>query len=111
MARTRADLAKRALQKLSIVDALEEPSAEDGAYVRSVYDDKLEELRDEGLVYWDANAVPEAVVPALVKIVAAEIGPAFGLPFDAALHDAGLQQLERHMARAASGEQAEVLYY
>lgn len=116
MARTKTELSTAVMRKIGLVEALESPSSEDANYIWGEYDDKLSELKDDGLVYWtNTNAttseIPNAVFPALVKIMGAEVMPAFGLPLDAGLLNEGMMQLRKHISKQSSGEIVETEYF
>lgn len=114
MPRTQDELVERTLSKIGIVDALEPVSAEDGALVKKIYADVLEYLRDEGLVYWDADSIPNAVFLPLIEIMAAHTMPDFGIDDiskQSAYEQSGLQRLKRHMAKERSAEAVRSFYY
>jgi len=107
--RTKTELSTAVMRKIGLVDALETPAGEHASYIWGEYDDKLSELKDDGLVYWtntDATTaeIPNAIFPALVKIMGAEVMPAFGLPLDAGLLNEGMSQLRKHLSKERSGE-------
>lgn len=125
MARTKQQLAKDVLQELGILDALHDPSAEDGALVEARYDDKLAWLKDRGLAYWPntsrtAQEIPSEVFSALVNIMAEDVAGKFGVPIPTKLDEhgrqfscgtVGLRSLRVHIAKPASGEPTRAVYY
>jgi len=112
MTRTQSELAKIVLRDvLAVIDATETPNAEDDAAVDAAYADRLEELRDLGLAYWSANAIPNVVLRPLADLVGSTIAPAFGLPRAPELEANALRALRRHMAKAASGEPTQAQYH
>lgn len=111
MTRTQAELARKVLADvLAVIDATETPSAEDGAAVDVAYLDRLEELRDLGLAYWDANEIPFVVFRPLADLVGSTVAPAFGLPRQPELEANAIRALRRHIAKRASGEPTQAQY-
>ena len=125
MARSKAALATDVLRKLGYVAAVDTPSAEDSSLVEARYDDKLDELRDKGLVYWShtnrtSEDIPSAVFGALVNIMAEEVAAHFGAQVPTVTDDngqpvacgtKGLRDLRRHMAKGPSGNVTRATYY
>ncbi len=125
MARSKSDLSTDALRKLGVLDSLHSPSAEDAALVEARYDDKLEELRDKGLVYWPntsraTDEIPNVVFGAMVNIMCEEVAPAFGSPVPTVTDDSGrpvscgtkgMRDLRRHLAKGPSGEPTRAVYF
>jgi hypothetical protein len=125
MARSKADLSSAVLVELGVLDALHSASAEDAALVEARYDDKLEELRDKGLVYWTHTSrtsedIPSAVFRAITLIMAAEVAASFGQPQPTVVDDnnqpvsaavKGIRELRRHMAKGPSGEPTRAVFY
>lgn len=124
MARSKSDLATDVLRKLGVLDALHSASAEDAAHVEARYDDKLEELRDQGLVYWSHTSrtsedIPNAIFGALVNIMAEDQAAYYGVEIPAVSDNArpvscgtkGLRDLRRHMAKGPSGSPTRTVYY
>ncbi len=107
MARTRNDLVTAVMRKLRLVHADETPSASDYDYIGQEYDDKLEEWRDDGLIYWSStDDIPNVVFPVITKLLANEVSPAYGRATiaEAVLAEEVLKkELRRHMAKPPSG--------
>lgn len=125
MARAKSDLATDALRKLGVLAATETAPAEDSSLVEARYDDKLEELRDKGLVYWPNTSrttaeIPSVVFGAMVNIMVEDVATYFGAKIPEITDDSGrvvscgtkgLRDLRRHMAKGPSGEPTEATYY
>lgn len=78
--RTSGEFARAVLDKMGLTNATEDGSARDLAVVAARYQDVLEELRTDNLVYWDEDAIPAEVVDALSDLVIQSAGPSFGFP-------------------------------
>lgn len=125
MARTRQDLSTDVLRKLGILSALETASAEDSSLVEARYTDKIEELRDKGIVYWPnttrtTEEIPSAVFGALVNLMCEDVASHFGAQIPTLTDDngqqvscgtKGMRDLRRHMAKGPSGEPTEATFY
>lgn len=107
MARTRSELVIAVLREMSVLDASEEPSAEDASHVQDVYDDKFAHWIDEEIAYWTADAIPNAVFIAIRDIMINEVSGAFGQPVPLETKHgreiALTTRLRRHAARHRSG--------
>lgn len=113
MAKTKADLSTQVLRQMNIIAAQETASSSDASYVEGVYDTKLKEWRELGLVYWPnttrtTSEIPDAVFGMLADLMENEIGNAFGRqnpqPQRMAIEENMLGRLRRHMAKKPSGE-------
>jgi hypothetical protein len=82
-AMTRAEAIRQALENLRVLDAADEPSAEDAAVVGRRLDQERARLTEKGLVWWDADAIPDSVAGAFCDLVAARSSPVFNKPYDA----------------------------
>lgn len=125
MARTKAALSKDVLRKLGILSGYEDASAEDAALVEARYDDKLEELRDKGLVYWSHTSrtsedIPNVIYDAIVNVMCEAVAPYYGVTVPALTDDQGrpvsigtkgLRDLRAHIAKQASGEPTRAVYF
>lgn len=123
--KSKAELATDVLRKLTVVDALETPSAQDSAYVEDQYDHKYAELRDKGLAYWtntdrSTEEIPLVVFGALVDIMCEDVAGAFGLKTPSDTDDVGrqvscgtkgLRNLRAHVAKRPSGESTKAVYF
>lgn len=115
MARTRQELATSVMQEMGLLDAMGTPTAEDANLIKKVYDDKLEHWRDEELVYWEADEIPNAIFIAIRDCMMLEVGGSFGQPSTAeekqAREDLLLKRLRRHMARKPTGTRTMAEYF
>lgn len=125
MARSKADATKDTLRKLGVLDILDDPAAEQAALVEARYDDKLEELRDRGLVYWSHDTrtsedIPNVVFGAIVNIMCEEMAAAFGVQIPTVMDERGqpvscgtkgMRDLRRHMAKGPSGNATRADYF
>lgn len=111
MSKTERDLVKAALLKIGVLDSHEEPSGTDFTYARDQYRNNLERWRDDGLVYWERDEIPEVVFAALEKLLANEIEIAFGARKTVADAVAAerilIRELRRHMTKKPSGQSTE----
>lgn len=83
MAITKADLAKRALERLSVLQPNESLSAADQQTVTDAYDAIYDELSDDGDVTWpntgdNTAEIPQKFVRPLRDMLAADIASHFG---------------------------------
>lgn len=115
MSKTETQLAQQVLEDMSIIPAGGVPTAADNEYVIRVYNDKIEDWRDESLVYWVAGEIPQSIFRTLCALVANEIAPAFGktssLEERMQRETMLLRRLRRHMARKPSGFPTKAVYY
>ncbi|MDM8352897.1 hypothetical protein [Brevundimonas diminuta] len=81
---TRAEAIKQVLQNLRVLDAISNPAAEDAAAVGVRLDQERARLGEVGLVWWDADAIPDAVSGAFCDLVASACQNLFGKPYEAA---------------------------
>jgi hypothetical protein len=90
----RATLVRDVLLELSMLDPNESPTAEDYATVDAVCQQQLEALYEDGLIPFDLDGViPARYQRPLVRVIAYEMVPTFGL----------LARAELHMIRAREG--------
>lgn len=78
------DLSTDTLRQMGVLNALEDPSAEDAAFVERTYDTKLAEWRRHGFVWWtntnrNTSEIPDEVFPVLVDLMENEVGSTFGM--------------------------------
>lgn len=106
--RTIQDLAKAVMQDLGLINATEDPAAADRDFIETNYMEALEELRDDGLVWWEANAIPLAVFQGVVSYVGIIVSEGFGkartIPVDVEL-EAAKRRIRRRVAKPTTGEQ------
>ena len=104
--RTKIDLATNVMRALGLVNADESPDPRDTSYVSGRYEDVLEELTDDELVYWTSNAIPSVIFEPLTQLVALSVGEAFGLPAMSENLDEGRRLLKRRLRRHAGKKSA-----
>ena len=106
--RTLQNLSKAVMEKLGVIDALQDPSAQDHTMILNRYAEILEGLVEEELAYWPEGEIPLIVFPALTDLVALHVGPAFGRPIVAVTDIEGAEipikrRLRKHSRKEASG--------
>lgn len=74
---TQADLVKRVLRRLSVLEGGETPEADDDAVVDDTIADIFAELEENGLAYFELSDIPDAVMPGLIRMVASDVAPEF----------------------------------
>lgn len=111
MAKTTDDLVEKVLQLLLVTDPLEQISTEDNSAVTSQYTTSLEDLRDQGLVYWTASAIPEAIFDALARYVAFQIAPAYGVSLPVDFKQSALARLRQHNAKNTVKQPVKSCYF
>lgn len=115
--KTKAELAEAVLRHLTVIDATEDPDADDEALVVAAYDDKFQEIRAHGvnLTYWKRDTIPGEVFLIMRDLIALEVMPAFGQPIAAAEKEGQEQiifkRLRRHVSTQSSGRQVEADYF
>lgn len=113
--KTIVDLVDHILKiELQVVEVIEPIAYEDFATVEKIYLAKLEVLRDEGLVYWDIDAIPDAIFLPLAKNIAWECAIGFDVEVDQTLKikdQPGVNQLFRHISKRTAGEPVVATYY
>lgn len=80
MSRTTTELATEVLTLLGLIDAQEEPSAEDAALIKRAYSDRYEEWQIRNLTYWAEADIPNAVFRNVARIIADDVATSFGKP-------------------------------
>ena len=100
---TKAQLATRVLQRLTILAAGEAPSAADDALVQAKIDTAYARLRKQSLVDFTSStlstAIPEWAQDPLEQFVAAEVSPHFGKALNIAAEQmAARRELQNQMA-------------
>lgn len=90
-----------------MISGTETPNAADQQYILRRYVEALEELRDDGLVYWEANAIPAEVFLAVVYFMGLVVSSGFNKPtppdLDAAL-EAAKRRIRRRISKRSTGE-------
>lgn len=104
---TRADAIKQALENLTVIDAITNPSAEDAATVGKRLDQVRARLSEIGLVWWTADAIPDAVAGAFCDLVAEACQTTFGKTYSAP----GAQAAIAAVKSSARNDTVRTLYY
>lgn len=113
---TKADLSSDTLRQMGVLNATEDPTAEDAAFVERTYDTKLSEWRRRGFVWWtntnrDAAEIPDEVFASLVDLLENEVGSTYGMSGaknnveKRAIEQELLKSLRRLNYKPPSGEQ------
>lgn len=79
MTKTVTDLGNRVLERLKIVAVGETPTAADHLTVTDYYVGQFLELKQQGLVYWDRENIPDEAFEALTDVLAGMLAPDFGM--------------------------------
>lgn len=113
---SRSDLAERVLKDLGLVDAREEPDADDLAWAEETVSSVTAQLATEGITIANGSdeALPLEYLVALSKRIGLDIGPSFGLFSIADAEQAkpiANAVLRRMNAKPATGSVAEAEYY
>jgi len=109
--KTKADLVKRALQKLQIVSATEEPSAADAVLAGDMYDTLRLELVTQGIGALMPNAVPQAMFEAMAEYLARRCAEDFGMGADEASEMRARKRLYAVAGTPYSGDPVEAKYF
>lgn len=104
MSRTEVQLAKDVLLDLNIIPAEGTPSAADQAYVIARYEQLMAEETVSEMVYWPANAIPDAVYLPVVAMVCLVVKGAFGRQTGLDELTEGLRILRQRLRRVAHVE-------
>lgn len=96
MAITKADLVKRALERLAVIQPNESLEPNHQATAVSAYDSIYDELSDSGDVTWpntgdNTEEIPQKFVRPLRDMLAADLAPHFGKSEPVTLDDRGEQ--------------------
>jgi hypothetical protein len=116
---TSVDLAKDVLLELRQIEANADPSASDYADIKRRYYQKLEMLLDEDYADWDAESIPDAAMPGLIRVMAHEVAQMYGVDrrtlIEAdgrtTIEDKGLALLRRYMRFRPSFEPTRIDYF
>jgi hypothetical protein len=115
MSKTQSQLVEFALRKAGALAANEPVDAEDDQLVDAIYTSLLELLRDDGLLFWDADFIPEIVFLPLVKVLAYEIMPEFAMPRTPQdkvdLQIEGMRDLRKIVSKRKSSEPVQAQYF
>ena len=80
---TRAEAIRQVLENLRVIDAVSEPAAEDFVRVGRRVDQERARLMDKGLVWWDADSIPDAVAGAFCDLASVRSMTIFAKAYDA----------------------------
>lgn len=115
---TQTDMATQVLQDLFVLDGTETADASDAATVVTKYTQRLVMLAEDNYADWDADSIPDAAMPGLVRVIAYECAPVFGKdrnklvePNGDTWEDRGLAMLRRYMRQKATYEPVPALYF
>lgn len=97
---TRVEAIKQVLENLRIIDAIDEPSAEDAAAVGRRLDQERERLSEIGLVWWDENEIPASVADAFCDLVSERAQNVFGKTYAATGAQARIAAVKSTSGRA-----------
>lgn len=109
--RTETDLVRAVMEESGLVDSTGDIASNDDDLVKRRYREKLDEIRQEGLAYWPPDAIPLEVFPALRKLIANEIGPAYGIAFNPQVEEWARRQLRRIIGKKTSGVPTPAEYF
>lgn len=112
------DLAKQVMIELGRLSSGEDPSAEELADIRTRYEQRLVMLADDNYADWDASDIPAVAMPGLVRVIAYEVAPMFGVARQTLVEangdtweDRGLAMLRRYMRQKPSYEPTPMDYF
>ena len=80
---TRAEAIRQVLENLRVIDAVTEPAAEDFVRVGRRVDQERARLQEKGLVWWDADSIPDAVAGAFCDLASVRSMRIFAKQYDA----------------------------
>ncbi len=80
---TRAEAIRQVLENLRVIDAVTEPAAEDFSRVGRRVDQERARLQEKGLVWWDADSIPDAVAGAFCDLASVRSMSIFAKQYDA----------------------------
>lgn len=108
MAKTQAEMVTLILQKLKVLVGGETPATEDDAAVDTVYESRMEYLRDDEIVYFANGAVPDAVADPLAEYMSFFVAPIFLISENEIMgygmrSNIGLAHLRRQSAKRSDG--------
>lgn len=115
--KTTTELASAVLERLKVIGPDQSATADEAAFVTSIYSAKFEELEDEELAYWTESAIPEKVFRPLVNILAGECAIEFhaGAPnlveMYATFGERGMMKLRAIVSKPDSDEPVRAVYF
>lgn len=97
--------------RLKLIDIMKQPSAQQRARVERLYHQWFAEKTLEDRVYWPRDEIPDAMVGAVSRIIAAQLcGPSMPIPTEpdedgrpVDIGTKGVRMLQRLLARAPTG--------
>lgn len=98
---TRAELIRQVLEDLRVIDAISEPAAEDALRVGRRVDQERARLQELGLVWWDAETIPDSVAGPFGQLVAERSANIFGKQYAAPTAQKELAALKSSETRDA----------
>ena len=104
---TRVEAIRQVLENLTVIDAIADPSAEDARTVGRRLDQETARLAERGLVWWDADAIPDSVAGPFCDLVATASQNAFGKQYDSTGAEAKIAAVKS----TARNEPVRTLYY
>lgn len=81
---TRIEAIRQVLENLRVIDAISDPSAEDAARVGRRLDQERARLQTKGLMWWDADSIPDDVSGAFCDLVSTRCQNIYAKQYDSA---------------------------
>ncbi len=79
---TRAEAIRQVLENLRVIDAVSEPAAEDAVRVGRRLDQERGRLSTKGLMWWDADSIPDDVSGAFCDLVSTRCQNIYAKQYD-----------------------------
>lgn len=116
MAWTDTEMAALILQKLEILRSGETPTSADQTLTLDVYASRMEYLRDDELVWYADNAVPDALADPLAEYMMFFVSSVFGVSQQERAEykqrsDLGKIDLQRNAAKRSQGAAVQADYF
>lgn len=115
---TKLELSRQAMLEIGVTAPDENLSAQDFADVGARYEQRLVMLQEDNYADFEADDIPDAAMPGLIRIVAYEIAPMFGVNRKTLVEangdtweDRGLAMLRRYMRQKPDYEATRVDYF
>ena len=106
--KTKLDLARAVLREIRVGRYDEEPDVSVKAQIDEAYESFYQEWSNQELVYWQIDQIPPLVFRPIVKLIAAEVAPAFNKPYEAGN---ALARFYAAVARPFSGKTVYIRHY